>query len=157
MAVVVICRREKEGVKTLAGPPARDHSLGDLMYILVGTPPPPLFCCSAQIGAAGDVSVQRGMRTYALCITCAATAGTAEYQVRVVFSIPRDMLVHATHSKSDVRHGLNGTYATGRLYPVRVYAEVMADRKTEYQTGWRYIYIYIYFGNELLLLHVGAR
>lgn len=49
-------------------------------------PDVPLQACRAlnyflQIGAAGDVGVQRGMRTYALCITCAATAGTAEYQV----------------------------------------------------------------------------
>ena len=44
---------------------------------------PSFFFLSLQIGAAGDVGVQQGMRTYALCITCAATAGTAEYQVRV--------------------------------------------------------------------------
>ncbi|CAN0502539.1 unnamed protein product, partial [Ectocarpus sp. 12 AP-2014] len=48
-------------------------------------PDVPLQACRAlnyflQIGAASDVGVQRGMRTYALCITCSATAGTAEYQ-----------------------------------------------------------------------------
>lgn len=51
-------------------------------------PDVPLQACRAlnyflQIGAAGDVGVQRGMRIYALCITCAATAGTVEYQVGV--------------------------------------------------------------------------
>lgn len=39
------------------------------------------FFTRVQIGAAGDVGVQHGMRKYALCITCAATTGTAEYQV----------------------------------------------------------------------------
>ncbi|CAM9502730.1 unnamed protein product, partial [Choristocarpus tenellus] len=51
----------------------------------VGGPDVPLQACRAlnyflQIGAASEVGAQRGVRLYALCITCAAAAGTAEFQ-----------------------------------------------------------------------------
>ncbi|CAM9912598.1 unnamed protein product, partial [Discosporangium mesarthrocarpum] len=51
----------------------------------IGGPDVPLQACRAvnyflQIGAGSEVGAQRGMRIYALCITCAAAAASAEYQ-----------------------------------------------------------------------------